>query len=190
MTAARVRAMWASLSLVAAAPLAAQDLKAGLMGSPAPGREAPGIVLPYFTAAGPGPANQPFRLSAELGRVVVLVFDAREDNASAAKWAEVTARLDSLAGSTVALVGVVHAGAGPTQVLATGQAGQLKFLADSLGLVHRRYGVGRGARHWLLVVVADDGRVVSAGPIQFGSSAWWGTIGPSVRRGRTAVPRS
>ena len=53
---------------------AQEPVKAHVMGDPMPGREAPAFSLPYLTAEGPGPADQPFKLRAELGRVVVLAF--------------------------------------------------------------------------------------------------------------------
>jgi len=49
------------------------------------GRSAPAIVLPYATADSAGPVTQPFDLSKELGRVVVLLFYPGDSAATAAE---------------------------------------------------------------------------------------------------------
>lgn len=49
-----------------------------LVETPRVGKTAPELMAPYATAGGPGPADQPFRLGAELGRVVVLLFGASD----------------------------------------------------------------------------------------------------------------
>src|SRR5262245_25168902 len=66
-------------SLLTAPPVGAQ-LKAALVGDPKVGEDAPDFALSYLTAQGPGPADQPFRLRAELGRTVVLLFATSLDS--------------------------------------------------------------------------------------------------------------
>lgn len=170
----------------------AQDrpLRAGVLGSPTVGKPAPEVVLPYFLATGPGPVDQPFRLSAELGRVVVLVMGGGLDSVSRLEWGKVTKRIVGLAGRSVVVVGVVRAPSEGVLGLATGLGTEIKFLADSDGRVHRTWGLGRGARSWAGYVVADDGRLLWAGRLELGTGLGWSDLEGAVGRGRTAVPPS
>ena len=135
---------------------AQEPLRAGIVGHPRPGQPSPTLSMPYQTASGAGPADQPFRLAAELGRTVVVVFGPVDP----AWWARLVAVCDS-AWPQAVLVGVVKAGWSATGSLA-GQLGsaRLKLLADSVGGVGRRFGVTRGSA--LGLVIGDDGRVVRA----------------------------
>lgn len=83
-----------ALAIPAAVPLLAQgeglSVRLSLGSEVRVGRPAPELVLPYATAAGPGPADQPFDLRRELGRVVVLVFHSRIDAPEASRiWSDI-----------------------------------------------------------------------------------------------------
>jgi peroxiredoxin len=141
---------------------AQEPVRAGLVGAPKVGDDAPDFALPYLTAVGPGPRDQPFRLRAELGRVVVLVFaESPADSAARATWELLASQADSLFHSATVVTGVFHAAPGPVQALATSLAAPFKFLPDSLGRAFRRFGVvGRENRKTIAVfVVGYDGKV-------------------------------
>jgi peroxiredoxin len=156
--------------------LAAQEpVRAGLMGTPRPGSEAPDFTLPYFTVAGPGPADQPFRRSAELGRKLVLVFGTTRDTTW---WRAVAAAADSAWPGAFA-VGVVRASAAEVERVATGlPSDRLKLLADPENEAGRKYGVGRKGES--AFVIADDGRVLLVR----------GSFSPSDRGGVGAIARA
>lgn len=165
-----------------AGPVSAQKLRAAVMGDPTMGRPAPEVVLPYWSNGTPGPADQPFRLSAELGRVVVLAFGNRVGQPG---WAAVAARADSMGSPRVSLVAV--AWAHPAELASVTGSNHLKILADSQHVAHRAYGVGFADR-WAFFVVADDGRILwRARQVDVASPSWWGEL---VRRARGGVPEA
>lgn len=155
-----------------------QALKAALLGDPPVGRTAPEIRLLYWRDGAPGPVDQPFRLGAELGRVVVLAFGGAPGRAG---WSDLAARTDSLGSPRIELVAVARARIGSMATLSGGPG--LKVLADSLGLVHRQYGV-RPNDGWAVFVVADDGRLIwKDRRANLGSPAWWARLVEAARRG-------
>jgi peroxiredoxin len=116
------------------------------MGDPLPGRDAPAFSLPYITAEGPGPSDQPFRLRAELGRVVVLAFvPGLSDSAAISLVRTFTSRADSLFGGEVVVASVVSAPGGQLEQAARTLDIRLKLLPDTAGAVRRLYGVTRGS---------------------------------------------
>ena len=127
--------------------LYAQDpVKAHVMGDPLPGRDAPAFSLPYLTAEGPGPADQPFKLKAELGRVVVLAFvPGLTDSAAVALVQAFTSRADSLFAGDVVVVAVASTGSGRLESPARTLGVRLKVVPDSSEGVRRLYGVTRGS---------------------------------------------
>jgi peroxiredoxin len=134
-------------------------VRAGMVGQAKVGKTAPELVLGYFTAAGPGPADQPFRLSAELGRVLVLVFGP----ASQADWWRAVALVADSAWPGATLVGIARDGPAAVAELARAMPNErLKLLADSGGQAWRSFGVARKERR--AFVVADDGRIVASLP--------------------------
>ena len=142
-------------------PLQAQrPLRAAMMGDPRVGQDAPDFTLPYYTAAGPGPADQPFHLRAELGRVVLLVFaGAPEDSVVRRTWDYLAGQAETLFRPGVVVVGVVPGAPAAAASLAGGKPAGFKFLPDSVLGVHRRYGVLRDTKRFSIFVVADDGTV-------------------------------
>ena len=126
--------------------LNAQDpVKAHVMGDPLPGRDAPAFSLPYLTAEGPGPVDQPFKLRAELGRVVVLAFvPGLTDSSAALLLRTFTAQSDSLFAGDVVVAAVASTGRGRLESPARALGVRLKVLPDSAEGVRRLYGVTRG----------------------------------------------
>lgn len=71
------------------------------------GKSAPAIIAPYATADGLGPADQPFDLAKELGRVVVLAFYPGDFTPGCiAEWQAFRDRRESLFGEGVEVVGI------------------------------------------------------------------------------------
>src|SRR5262245_6429780 len=96
------------MTAAAAVPARAQ-LKLALVGDPKVGQDAPDFSLSYITSQGPGPADQPFRLRAELGRKVVLVFGTSKDQVKMREgWQALAASRDSLFGPDVVVTGLVR----------------------------------------------------------------------------------
>ena len=127
--------------------LSAQEpVKAHVMGDPLPGRDAPAFSLPYLTAEGPGPVDQPFKLKAELGRVVVLVFvPGLTDSAAVTLVRTFSSQADSLFAGDVVVAAVTSTGAGRLEAPARTLGVQFKVLPDSTEGVRRMYGVTRGS---------------------------------------------
>jgi peroxiredoxin len=138
---------------------AQEPVKIRAMGDPRPGDEAPAFSLPYFTTEGPGPAEQPFTLRAELGRVVVLAFcRGLTDSTAVVLLRTLTARYDSLFPGQVAVAAVVP-DAGPALVEASrANSLQIKLLADTAENVRRMFGVERNQS--AVYIIGPTGRVV------------------------------
>jgi peroxiredoxin len=146
-------------AVLGAAPARAQ-LKAGLVEDPKVGSDAPDFSLSYLTAEGPGPADQPFRLRAELGRTVVLLFaTSRDDSTMRREWQALAAARDSAFGPGTVVVGLVRWKAEPTQSLAASLGSTIKFLPDSVGRGFRSFNVGRRESLWVAYVIDPEGRV-------------------------------
>ena len=125
---------------------AQEPVKAHVMGDPLPGRDAPAFSLPYLTAQGPGPADQPFKLRAELGRVVVLAFvPGLTDSAAAALVRAFSSQADSLFPGDVVVAAVASTGRGRLESPARTLEIRFKVLPDSTEAVRRLYGVTRGS---------------------------------------------
>lgn len=156
--------------LVAAAPLAAQDrpvsVRFRLADEVRVGRAAPAVVLPYATRDGLGPADQPFTLAKELGRVVVLAFYPGDFTPGCtAEWRAFAERAPTMFGDGVILVGI------SPDLLATHVrfARELdlpfKLLSDPDLRIARSYGAADGARtRRVVVVIGRDGHVRHVDP--------------------------
>lgn len=137
---------------------AQEPVRAHLMGDPLPGRDAPAFSLPYVTAAGRGPADQPFKLRAELGRVVVLAFvPGLPDSSTTMLVRTFTARADTLFPGEVVVGVAAPMGVDRLTAAAAGLGNRLKFLADSLESVRRLYGVDR--RSLAVYVISPLGKI-------------------------------
>lgn len=182
-----VLGIWCASTGVVPASSQEPPLRAAVIGAPRVGQEAPDFSLSYVTAAGPGPADQPFHLRAELGRVVVLVFaGAPSDTLVHGLWEYLVANDQSTFHPATVVAGVFRAGSGPVQTLAASLGGRFKFLPDSLGRIHRRFGVAGGRYPATVFVVGYDGRVVyQSGAFRVDNAAEVERLKEAVRRGAT-----
>jgi hypothetical protein len=128
------------------AAIAQDAVKAHVMGDPLPGRDAPAFSLPYHTAEGPGPADQPFTLRAELGRVVVLAFvPGLSDSAAVTLLRTFSSGPESFFAEDVVVASVAYRDqAGLADGTRRTDPG-IKVLPDSAESVRRMYGVSRGS---------------------------------------------
>jgi len=138
-----------------------ERVRAGFVNDPRVGQDAPDFTYPYLTVAGPGPADQPFHLRAELGRRVLLVVTGDPEGEDATGFWE---GLRSMGGTVLpddlVVVGVVKGGVESTQALAGRVGGGVKFLADSAGRVQRQFGAAGKVDGVRLFLISDLGRVV------------------------------
>lgn len=172
-----------------------QRPRLGMLGSPREGRPAPAAVAPYHTQAGAGPADQPFRLAAELGRVVILVLGGAVDSAAGPAWRGVEEQVAGLVSARVILVGAARGTPAQVVELAAGlravepEAGgplPTKLLADGDGQIHRSFGMGNRDRGWATFVIADDGRIAAIVRGDPAKANWRTAVEAGVRKGRTA----
>ena len=162
----------AALLVVAlhATPAAAQStepkIRLVLEDAPRVGRAAPAIVLPYATARGVGPADQPFDLGKELGLVVVIAFYPGDFTpGSTAAWRAFRDRAATMFGPGVVVVGVSRDSLAAQQRFAQELELPFKLLSDPDLAVARRYAAVDGSRaKRVVVVVGRDGRVAFVDP--------------------------
>jgi peroxiredoxin Q/BCP len=156
--------------LVVTAPVAAQDrpvsVRLRLADEVRIGRAAPAVVLPYATRDGLGPADQPFTLAKELGRVVVLAFYPGDFTPGCtAEWRAFAERAKTLFGEGVVLVGISNDSLATHVRFARELDLPFKLLSDPDLRVARSYGAADGARaRRVVVVVGRDGRVRHVDP--------------------------
>ncbi len=142
----RLLAVAGVTALLVAAPGGAREgeaqertgIRVRIVGAPSVGREAPQVEAPYVTRGGPGPADQPFRLSAELGRGVVILIGA-EDEFLRELGARAGAQMPGIQVAVLVREDVARA-AEHAAALDT----PFKLLADPGGEIHRSFG-GRDA---------------------------------------------
>ena len=138
---------------------AQEPVKVRLTGDPQKGSEAPAFSLPYFTSEGPGPADQPFTLRAELGRVVVLAFcRGLTDSTAVVLLRTLTARYDSLFPGEVAVAALLPEPGPALTAAARDNTLRIKLLPDSAGRIRRLYGVERNSIG--VYVIGQTGRVL------------------------------
>lgn len=160
----RRRVLAALLAAGAFGPLAAQEparVRLALEEPPKVGRPAPEVRLPYATADGAGPADQPFDLAKELGRTVVLYLSpSAAAEGTLAEWGALGELLrDPIAAGVVAAV-VTPDSLEVVVRQARDGAFPFKLLADPARNVARRFGVPGGRRMTpQALVIAPDGRV-------------------------------
>ncbi|MBK7596178.1 MAG: redoxin domain-containing protein [Gemmatimonadetes bacterium] len=158
-----IGALLLTLAMPAAAQAGDQPVRLRLLLDDAPsvGRKAPAIVLPYATRSGVGPADQPFTLAREIGRVVVLVFyPGNFTAASTAEWQALRERSATLAPEGVVLVGISTDSLASHVRFASDLDLPFKLLSDADRAIIQRYGVADGPRaRRAVVVVGADGTV-------------------------------
>lgn len=155
------------LFLCLTAPLGAQDVSSALRmrltldETPRLGRRAPALVLPYATKDGIGPADQPFDLSREIGRVVVLFFyPADFSPACTAEWRALKERDATLFPEGVVVVGISTDSLASHVRFASTLELPYKLLSDPDRTIIQRYGVADGPKaRRAAVVVGRDGMI-------------------------------
>ncbi len=125
------------------------------------GRPAPDVRLPYATKDGPGPADQPFDLSKELGHVVVLTFFPGDFTPGCvAEWQALRDRAPTMFGEGVVVAGISVDSLASHIRFAREYDLPFKFLSDTALDVTRRFAFVDGPRsRRAVVVVGRDGRV-------------------------------
>ncbi len=125
------------------------------------GKSAPAIVLPYATRDGVGPAEQPFTLAKELGRVVVLAFYPGDFTPGCtAEWRAFRERAATLFGPGVVVAGISRDSLATHVRFARELDLPFKLLSDPDLAVARRYNAADGTRaRRVVVVVGPDGTV-------------------------------
>ena len=158
------------LGVLFAPPALAQTtelkVKLALEDAPRVGRVAPALVLPYATAAGIGPADQPFDLGKEVGAVVVIAFYPGDFTPGCtAEWRAFRDRAAAMFGSGVVVVGVSRDSLASHVRFAQELELPFKLLSDPDLAVSRRYAAASGTfAKRVVVVVGRDGRVAFVDP--------------------------
>lgn len=124
-----------------------------------PGRQAPQVVLPYATKDGPGPADQPFDLRKELGRVVVLAFYPGDFTPGCtAEWRAFRDRAGTIFGPGVVVAGISADSLDSHVRFAQELELPFKLLSDPRLVTARQYGATDGNRvRRIVVVIGRDG---------------------------------
>lgn len=125
------------------------------------GKSAPDIVLRYATRDGLGPADQPFSLRKELGRVVVLAFYPGDFTPGCtAEWQALRDRAGELFGPEVVVAGISTDSLASHIRFASEFDLPFKFLSDPNLIIAQQYDAadGRHARR-VVVVIGRDGVV-------------------------------
>ncbi|MBM4188611.1 MAG: hypothetical protein FJ206_15005 [Gemmatimonadetes bacterium] len=170
------------LGVGAAAGSAQAPVRAGLVGSAKVGQPAPRVEGNLLAPGAAGGAGQAFRLSAELGRVVLLVFGPAGDRAA---WEEYRPILDTAIAADVK-VAIVRAGRADLEGFP--RFSSVGVFPDSAGRVLRAFGARPS--DWTFVLVDDAGRIAHrmAGKVPAAELAQ--SVAAAVRLARLALPRS
>jgi thioredoxin-dependent peroxiredoxin len=169
-----LRAMTAAtivLSVTSASPTRAQDSAksaakgpptAVMVSGPDVGRQAPGFRLPWANRDGVGPADQPYDLSLDRGKTVVLAFHPRDfTSGCTAQMKTFAEQYDSLFGPEVVVVGISVDSLQTHVRFATSLGLPFRLLSDPTQEVARRYASNdrSGYMRRTVYVVAPDGKV-------------------------------
>lgn len=159
----RDRLRWAlAMTLwIGAAPLAAQNPAAFVVGGPDEGRSAP--VFTLDAAGKDGPASRPFDLTLQRGRVVVLAFYPRDFTPTATLELRTFAdRFQELFGDSTVVVAIGGDSVGSHVSFAQSLTLPFTLLADTGLRVSKLYGSvrGDGNARYTAYVIGPDGRVL------------------------------
>lgn len=158
------------LSLLAVPGLSAQESAkpakgpptAVLVSGPQVGRTAPAIRLPWANKDAVGPADQPYDLSLDRGKTVVVAFFPRDfTSGCTAEMRTFAEQYDSLFGPEVVVVGISTDSLATHTRFASSLDLPFRLLSDPQQVVARRYGSGdrSGYLRRTVYVVGPDGKV-------------------------------
>ena len=155
------------LSVIGALPVRAQDSSAGrptavMVSGPDVGRQAPAFRLPWANRDGVGPADQPYDLSLDRGKTVVLAFFPRDfTSGCTAEMKTFAEQYDSLFGPEVVVLGISVDSLATHVRFANSLGLPFRLLSDPTQEVARRYASNdrSGYMRRTVYVVGADGRV-------------------------------
>jgi peroxiredoxin Q/BCP len=157
------------LSMIAGSTLPAQTKDSAKgpptavrVSGPDVGRRAPGFHLPWANKDGVGPADQPYDLSLDLGKTVVLAFFPRDfTDGCTAEMRTFAEQYDSLFGPDVVVVGISTDSLTTHRRFAASLNLPFRLLTDSGQRVARRYASydRSGYPRRSVYVIGPDGRV-------------------------------
>ena len=133
-----------------------------LVSGPQVGRTAPAIRLPWANKDGVGPADQPYDLSLDRGKTVVVAFFPRDfTSGCTAEMRTFAEQYDSLFGPEVVVVGISTDSLTTHTRFASSLDLPFRLLSDPQQVVARRYGSGdrSGYLRRTVYVVGPDGKV-------------------------------
>ncbi len=133
-----------------------------LVSGPQVGRTAPAIRLPWANKDAIGPADQPYDLSLDRGKTVVVAFFPRDfTSGCTAEMRTFAEQYDSLFGPEVVVVGISTDSLATHTRFASSLDLPFRLLSDPQQLVARRYGSGdrSGYLRRTVYVVGPDGKV-------------------------------
>jgi peroxiredoxin Q/BCP len=155
------------LSVIAVPRLRAQDSAVGrptavMISGPDVGRRAPTFRLPWANGEGIGPADQPYDLSLDRGKTVVLAFYPRDfTSGCTAEMKTFGEQYDSLFGPEVVVVGISTDSLETHTRFAASLGLPFRLLSDPRQEVARRYASNdrSGYMRRTVYVIGPDGRV-------------------------------
>jgi peroxiredoxin Q/BCP len=155
------------LSMIGARPAVAQDSAgagptAVMVSGPDGGRRAPTFRLPWANRDGVGPADQPYDLSLDRGKTVVLAFFPRDfTSGCTAEMKTFAEQYDSLFGSEVVVLGISIDSLQTHVRFANSLGLPFRLLSDPTQEVARRYASNdrSGYMRRTVYVVGADGKV-------------------------------
>lgn len=158
--------MVAALTLVGASQSMAQanpppTPTARVVKGPETGQRAPDFTLPWVTRDAVGPEEQPFRLTDNLGKVVVLAFFARDFTPGSTAELQGLATVAQSSGPEVIVVAISSDSLETHHRYASSLGIQFMLLSDPDQRVARRYGSdgAEGTDRPTVYVIRPDGKV-------------------------------
>lgn len=153
--------------LLGASAARAQDAKgpptptARIVKGPETGQRAPDFTLPWATKDAIGPEEQPFRLTDNLGKVVVLAFFARDFTPGSTAELQGLAAVADSSGPEVVVVAISSDSLETHRRYASSLGLRIMLLSDPDQRVARRYGSdgSDGVDRPTVYVIKPDGKV-------------------------------
>jgi len=160
-----------------------------LVSGPDVGRHAPSLRLPWANKDGVGPADQPYDLSLDRGKTVVLAFFPRDfTSGCTAEMRTFAEQYDSLFGPDVVVLGISTDSLATHTRFAASLNLPFRLLSDPAQDVAKRYAANdkSGYLRRVVYVIGPDGKV-SYRNMRFNAldPKHYADLGAAVRRART-----